>query len=61
MAILMFGLGRNKTLLEFSTSDKKCLNQASSLGSVLEMFVFSQLISRPKLTFLMKSGYVGVV
>ena len=29
--------------------------------SVMEMFMFAKLISRPKLTFLMKSGYVGVI
>ena len=35
--------------------------QQGSLVSVLEMFVFAQLISRPELTFLMKSGNVSVV
>ena len=29
--------------------------------SVMEMFMFAHLISRPKLTFLMKCGYVRVV
>ena len=31
------------------------------LVSVLVMFMFAQLISRPELTFLMKSGYVSVI
>ena len=36
---------------------KKCLRPGQGwLVSVLEMFMFGQLISRPKLTFLMKSG-----
>ena len=36
------------------------LNQGS-LVSVLVMSMFCQLVSRPKLTILMKSGYMGVV
>ena len=32
-----------------------------SLVSMMVMFMFGQLISRPELTFLMKSGYVSVI
>ena len=39
------------------TTNKKCLRPGQDrLVSVLEMFMFAQLISRPELTFLMKSG-----
>ena len=44
------------------TTNKKCLRPGQGwLVSVLEMFMFAQLISRPELTFLMKSGYVSVI
>ena len=35
-------------------------SEQGSLVSVLEMFMFGQLISRPELELFMKSGYVGV-
>ena len=51
-----------KTFLDLKPSDNEFLKlKYVSLVSMMVMFMFAQLISRPELTFLMKSGYVSVI